>query len=267
MSQIHRRFAAIFSLGFALSACGSDDEPAVQKPSYVLVHGAWMGAWGWSDVSKELRTSGSSVTEVELPAHGSNTEPVSSATLDAYVTAVSNAIDEAPAPVILVGHSMAGVVITETAERKPDSLERLVYLAAYLPKDGETLQALAATDADSHIGPALKIDPENGVASIPLDALADIFCADCSNETLVELHDRYRDEPLAPFATPVHTTAEGWGRVPKHYVFTTDDHAITPALQNRMIEGVDLTGTTTLQTSHSPFLSNPSAVVAALRAL
>src|SRR5262245_46877635 len=117
MLKFQQRIASVLGLGLALSACSSDDEPArdAKPQSFVLVHGAWMGAWSWNDVVPELEAMGSSATAVELPAHGDSTEPVSAATLDAYVAAVSDAVDRASAPVVLVGHSMAGIVITEVA--------------------------------------------------------------------------------------------------------------------------------------------------------
>src|SRR5690242_14650481 len=104
---------------FGAFACSSSDDRA----PVVLVHGAWMGAWAWDDVAVELRARDEAVSVVELPAHGADQSPVADATLDAYVARVTASVDAAGAPVILVGHSMAGVVITEYAERNPDKVE------------------------------------------------------------------------------------------------------------------------------------------------
>lgn len=245
---------------FFLSAC-SDAKP---HPNYVLVHGAWMGAWAWDDVASGLRASGANVSIVELPAHGNDATPISSASLDAYVAKVGAVVDAQSQPVVLVAHSMGGVVATQVAEQKPDKIAKLVYLAAYVPKDGESLFALAMKDADSHVGSALEIDMSKGTAAIPMDKLGDIFCADCDAAKVSLIQSKYRDEPVAPLATPVHTTAANWGRVPKMYVFTKNDHAVSYGMQQSMTAGLTLAKSVTLDASHSPFLSEPGTVVSTL---
>ena len=235
--------------------------------SYVLVHGAWMGAWAWDRVAAGLRANGSDVVAVELPGHGADETPLAGATLEAYVAKVEAAVRAAGRPVVLVGHSMAGMVVTQVAENQPDAIERLVYLAAYLPKDGQKLLDLALTDADSLSGRNAKIDEKNGIAEIPPDCLAADFLADGSTEAIATLLARYRAEPLAGFVAPVKTTAARWGRVPKVYIHTKQDKAVSFALQQRMTADVTFVSTVTLDTSHAPFLSQPALVVETLRAV
>ena len=235
--------------------------------TYVLVHGAWMGAWAWDDVATGLRAEGATVVAVELPAHGKDATPLRGANLDAYVDRVGSAVDAADKPVVLVGHSMAGMVITQVAELKPDKIRSLVYLAAYFPKDGQNLLDLAMTDGDSHSGKNAKIQEKDGIADIPEEFLQDDFLADGSPEMLARLQANYRPEPLDGFIAPVKTSAANWGRVPKVYIYTKQDHAVSYALQQRMTAGVELASTVTLDTSHSPFLSQPAQVISALAGL
>ncbi len=246
---------------------GAGGQGGAARPTFVLVHGAWSGAWVWADVIAGLRAGGAEAVAVELPAHGADTTPIAGATLDAYEQKVSAAVAQAAPPVVLVAHSMAGVVATQAAERGPDRIAKLVYLAAYLPKDGETLQALAAQDADSHIGPVIGVDVDAGTASLPLEGLGDIFCADCPAPALAALEANYRDEPLAPFGAPVRVTEQNWGRVPRYYFYTANDHAVSPALQQAMTAGVPFVSTLTLDTGHTPSLSRPGLVVSALLGL
>jgi alpha-beta hydrolase superfamily lysophospholipase len=256
---------AVLSLS-ALAGCDGDPQPASKK-SYVLVHGAWMGAWCWDDVARGLRAQGATVTTVELPAHGSDQTPLPEASLDGYVTKVRAAVAAAPAPVILVGHSMGGMVVTGVAEADGASLAKVVYLGAYLPKDGQSLYDLASTDAASHLGPALVVDPQEGLAKLPGDMLEDIFNADGTPDPIARVISNYRDEPLAPFVTPIHTTTAGWGAVSKAYIYTKDDHAISFDLQQAMTTGVTMTDTITIETSHAPFLSRPELLVSALASM
>lgn len=238
--------------------------PPLSSTSFVVVHGAWQGAWAWSQEADALRARGATVTVIELPGHGDDNTPVPGDTLDAYVAKTTAAIDAAPTPVVLVGHSLAGAVITQAAEARPDRVAKLVYLAAYVPKDGQPILDLANTDADSHIGPAITIDKDHGIASIAKDRLGDIFCADCSPDAQSKLTARYRDEPLPAFVTPVHSTPQNWGRVRKFYVFTRQDHAVSYALQQRMTAGIPWSGTFALDTGHSPFMSAPGPLADAL---
>jgi pimeloyl-ACP methyl ester carboxylesterase len=274
--------AAIVATGAALttgiSACGADkDAPespvttgpssqALASKSFVLVHGAWQGAWVWADEATALRARGATVAVVELPGHGDDMTPVPGDTLETYVATTVAAIDASPSNVVLVGHSLAGAVITEAAEARASAVDRLVYLAAYVPKDGEQVLDIANTDADSHIkiGVTLNIDMDHGVGAIAKDQLGDIFCADCSADALKSLADHYRDEPLPAFVTPVHSTPENWGRVSKFYIYTKQDRAVSYALQRTMTKDISWAGTLALDTSHSPFLSATDALTDAL---
>src|SRR5437868_4499501 len=117
----------------------------------VLVHGAFMGGWAWDAVAAQLRQAGERVTVVDLPCHDAGERSVEGATLDAYVDRVGQAVDSEPGPAVLVGHSMAGMVISQYAERAPEKVQRLIYLAAYLPSDGQKLVDLAFSDTGSQI--------------------------------------------------------------------------------------------------------------------
>ncbi len=153
-----------------------------------------------------MRDQGAQVTVVELQAHGADQTPIADASFDAYTAKVEAVVDHVDGPVILVGHSFGGMVISAVAERRPSKVQKLIYLGAFVPKDGDSVLALAQTDADSHLGPALTVDEAAGTADVAPDKLDDIFCADCSASELSGLKQRYRVEPLAPLLTPVHLT-------------------------------------------------------------
>jgi pimeloyl-ACP methyl ester carboxylesterase len=232
--------------------------------TYVLVHGAWMGAWAWDDVAASLRARGEGVVAVELPAHGADATPIAEATLDAYVAAVARAVDAAQAPVVLVGHSLGGMVITQVAEQRPSQIAKLVYVAAFVPRHGQSLQSLSATDAGSQLGRVLVVNPTAGTAAVPASQLGEVFGAVGSSAALAKLTSRYRDEPLAPLVTPVQVTRAGWGTVAKHYVYTRRDQAVSYALQQTMTADLAWAATATLDTGHVPFLSAAEELTAAL---
>lgn len=249
-----------FALAVTFGGCSDTTRDPVNGRSIVLVHGAWSGAWAWVDVQADLEARGANVTAVELPAHGNDMTPIAAVSMRAYVDTVEAAIDAAPEPVMLVGHSMGGIVITEAADERADKLDRLVYVTAFVPRAGDSLLSLSMHDPDSELGAALAVQMAQGTAAVAADKLVDVFCADCGSGAAAELHARYRDEPLSPFLEPARLTVGGWASVPKFYLYATDDHAISPLNQQQMTAGIDWRATTSISTSHSPFLSAPATV-------
>jgi len=90
--------------------------------NYILVHGAWGGAWEFADLIKLLSTNGNKVTALDLPGHGENKQALANVTMAAYVKTVVAAVKAQDEKVILVGHSLAGAVIAQVAEEIPEKL-------------------------------------------------------------------------------------------------------------------------------------------------
>jgi pimeloyl-ACP methyl ester carboxylesterase len=195
------------------------------------------------------------VAVVNLPAHDTDPTPPTSATMAGYVAAVSTAVHSLPTPVYLVGHSMAGMVISQFAENEPTTVAQLIYFAAFLPANGESLLALAQQDPNSLINQNLTVDGPNGVAKLPPSMMPTIMCADCSSSQGQALIDHYRDEPLGPLATTVTLTSANWGSRDKRYFFTTNDQAVTYPRQQAMAARVTLAKTASMSSSHCPHLS------------
>lgn len=259
---------ALLATGLIATTVGCASSGPVSTPSpatpYVVVHGSWQSAADWDEVATQMRAQGAKVTVVELQAHGADKTPLAEASFDAYTSRVEAAVDEIGGPVILVGHSFGGMVISAVAEQRASKVEKLIYVGAFVPKDGDTVLGLAKSDPGTHLGDALSVDEKAGTIGVDPNKLADVFCADCSPPTLAALQQRYRVEPLAPLATPVHLTADNFGKVPKYYVYTKNDHAISLGAQQSMTSRVTLAGDATLETSHCPFLSQPTLLTKTL---
>ena len=108
----------------------------------VLVHGAFSGAWVWEPVVGELERAGHSVETFDLPGSGSDETPVEDVTLDAYAERICAQLGWSDEPAVLVGHSMGGVAITQAAGRCPGRIAMLVYVAAFMPRHGQSLLEL-----------------------------------------------------------------------------------------------------------------------------
>jgi pimeloyl-ACP methyl ester carboxylesterase len=230
--------------------------------TYVLVHGAWQGQFVWADVKSKLEAAGNRVLTVELPGHGDDQTPLTAITLDAYRNAVIKVINSQPDKVVLVGHSMGGMVISAVAEKVPDKLDKLVYLAAYLPQNGDDLLSLSKDDSESVTGANFEPAPDFSSATIKSSMIAAVFCADGSQPIKELLVNRHRAEPLGPFNAKVALTQAAFGSVPKYYIETLQDRAVGHKLQQQMIaRNGTVKQVYTIDSSHSPFLSRPDEVV------
>jgi pimeloyl-ACP methyl ester carboxylesterase len=223
--------------------------------TFILVHGAWHGSWCWEKVAPLLAASGHRVALVDFARSPSPS-------LASYRDAVLAALDAAGEPAVVVGHSMGGIVISEAAEAKPDRIAKLVYVTGFLPRSGESMFDLARTDRESLLRKTLVVD-EQGMSSHPPDAARAGLFADCSDADADRALARLVKEPIAVLATPA-TLGAKFARVPRAYVVCTEDRAVSPSLQRRMIEASPCDDVVELAASHSPFFSKPDELASIL---
>jgi pimeloyl-ACP methyl ester carboxylesterase len=233
--------------------------------TYVLVHGAWMSAWGWHKVVPLLEAAGHTAVTLDLPAHGEDKTPVSAASLQAYTDKVVAAVDAQSEPVILVGHSMGGTVISQVAEARPNKIKTLVYLTAYLLPNGKSLFQAAQEDGGSKVATILDIQQDQGLAGLQKDGLAAIFFSGCTAQDASEGVAHYAPDPIAPLATPITTSEANYGRVPRIYIHCTADLVISPAYQEAMYTALPCAKVLSIEAGHaSAFLSQAEELVGLL---
>lgn len=235
--------------------------------TYVLVHGAWHGAWCWRRVTPLLEAAGHHVETVDLPGHGDNPAPVSGMTLEANAAAVADRVASADGPVVLVGHSMGGISITQAAERVPERIATLAYVCAFLPGDGQSLPQLADGDPIGLVLPNLVVDEAAGLCTVAEPALRDVFYNACSAEVAAWASAQLVPESLAATGAPVSITEERAGAVPRVYLECVHDHAIGIDKQREMWAARPCAKVVTLDADHSPFLSATPVLAAELLAL
>lgn len=247
---------------FILSSCSSDDVQPANPKNYVLVHGAWQAPYAWQAVKANLEKQGNHVIVVELPGHGADQTPPTEITLDKYKEKVMNAISTVDGKVLLVGHSLGGMIISSVAESIPEKIETLIYVAAYLPVSGLTLDSLAHMDPDSHLGgkDVLILHTDTYTIDVKQDQIVDLFIQDGTPEVQNLVLNNYRTEPLIPFINPVTLTGQNFGSVKKAYIKTLQDHVVSPYLQNKMISTGNVKSVFEINTGHSPFLSQPDTL-------
>lgn len=235
--------------------------------TYVLIHGSWHGGWCWDKVKPLLEAQGHRVIAPDLPGHGQDRTPISEISLQRFVDRVCQVLDAQPEPVILVGHSMGGVVVTQTAEARPEKIQTLVYLCAFLPRNGESLLQLAQQDRETLILPNLIINEAEGYHAVKEEAIPEVFYQDCSAEDVAWAQARLApQEALAPVATPVQISESRFGRIPRVYITCLRDQTLGPALQKQMYTATPCRQVLPLDSGHSPFFSAPAALTAHLAA-
>ncbi|PUZ29765.1 alpha/beta hydrolase [Chitinophaga parva] len=262
MKNIILALLLVASAAVIFTSCSKkNDEVKPIGKNYVLVHGAWQAPYVWDAVKASLIKEGNHVTVVELPGHGSDSTVPSTLTLNIYRDKVIDAVSKVDGKVILVGHSLGGMIISAVAEQVPSKIEKLVYIAAYLPASGQSLYDLASVDKDSELGvDGVLISNNDGTFDVKHDQIINAFIQDGSVQVQNLVLQNYRSEPAIPFTNPVTLTGANFGSVEKVYIKTLQDHVVSPYLQDKMINAAGLKTTYQLNTSHSPFLSKPDSV-------
>lgn len=228
---------------------------------FVLVHGAWHGAWCWYKIIPLLQQHGHTVVAPELPGHGIDRTPTNRISMQSYTDRVCQALDEDDEPAILVGHSMGGIVITQTAEFRTEKISKLVYLAAYLMPSGRSLFDEVQTHDDSLMPPNMVFD-ENDPSYVGFrhEAARDTFYGDCSDDDVILALSLLTPQPQSPLRAPMQTTDENFGRVPRIYIEALQDRTVTGDVQKRMYTELPCKQVITMDTSHSPFFSQPEVL-------
>lgn len=229
---------------------------------FVLVHGAFHGAWCWEPLVRELRAAGHTATAIDLPGSGDDETPVPEVTLDAYAKRVCDELRTHNKPAVVVAHSMGGIAITQAAVKCRDRIAALIYVAAFLPADGQSLVDLTQLPegAGDMVQANMVVAGDPPVATMPRDAAFEAFYGTCGAKQAAWGVERIGPQPLVPFVTPVSLGDGAQGGPPRYYVVARQDRAIPPSLQRRMARERATTDVAELDTDHSPFLSAPAAL-------
>ena len=232
--------------------------------TFVLVHGAWHGAWCWFKVIPLLEKRGHTVIAVDLPSHGTDRTPTRDVSLELYAECVCRVLDACREPVMLVGHSMGGLVISRAAELRPAKIEKLVYIAAFLLPGGRTILEATSTEANARAMTDLVINEDGRAAAVKPESIRHVFYADCEDSEVALARTLLVPQALAVSVTPLSTKDENWGRIPRFYIECTHDNAIPIETQRAMVARLPCQRVITLATSHSPFFSSPGELSAHL---
>lgn len=225
--------------------------------TFVLIHGGGHGGWCWDHIVSRLTAAGHRVLAPDLPGMNGDPTPLADINLSVYGEFVADIIRREPEPVLLVGHSMGGMSISEAAERVPERILGLVYVTAVLVPPGQSMLGFS--------GGQVPVDRANlsadGVAlELPAAAARHMFF----NRTEPELAEwavaRICLQPLSVMKEPLSITPERFGTVPRAFVECLDDNSKPITLQRRQLAAMPCDPVYTMDTDHSPFFSDPDTL-------
>ncbi len=236
--------------------------------TYLLIHGAWHGGWAWKDVKTLLTEKGHTVLTPDLPGHGNKTTPIQEMTMKAYVQSVADLLAKQSEPVILVGHSMSGAVISQAAEQLPPKVSKLVYLCAFLlEQNGSVLDTMKKDEAGEFLPRLVFTDDQRG-AQFDETTLREVFYNETPEDRLQWAKPQLiTTQPTEPFFSPVQITNDRFGNIPRAYIKCMQDKITTPQAQQRMIDTLPCEQVFELEADHAPFLSRPEELSDALMSL
>jgi pimeloyl-ACP methyl ester carboxylesterase len=218
--------------------------------TFVLVHGGFVGGWYWSEVADRMRKAGHRVEVIEqLPSAG--TDPAALGDLAADAESVKQTVERVGEPVVLVGHSYGGMVITELADHP--AVAHSVYLAALWPQRGQSvMELLAAGPPPTWVSPQ-----DDGTLRMTedLEVLRQLLCADVDEQRAYAHLRRVLRQSISSFAAP--STAPGRDH-PTTYIICEQDQILPAAAQEQMATGADYRYR--LPSSHHPLMSMPEVL-------
>jgi pimeloyl-ACP methyl ester carboxylesterase len=215
----------------------------------VLVHGGFVDGAGWEGVYNILKKDGYNVAVVQNPT----------TSLADDVAATRQIISQAPGPVILVGHSYGGVVITEAGN--DPRVSKLVYIAAFAPDKGESVASLIKNPPPGAPVPPI-LPPQNGYLFLDKAKFAFSFAADVAAEKAAFMADAQVPWGVAALEGAVREPA--WRKKPSWYLVTTDDRMIPPPAQRFMSKRASATVVES-EGSHAVYVSRPDVVASIIK--
>ena len=220
------------------------------NPTLLFVHGAWHGPWAWDQLRRNLPDL--DTRAVDLASSGSDPDRLGDLDDDAEI--LRDAVAEVDGPVVVVAHSYGGMVATEALTDVPN-VQQVVYLAAFVPDEGESIDSLNGHQLPNWI------TVHDGYTDA--NHSGRVFYGDCSPIQARWAARQLTHQSVSSIHTPV--TDPAWRYLPTSYLLTTRDRAIHPAAQAVMSARCDQVHR--LRSDHSPMLSQPDALADLLRSV
>jgi pimeloyl-ACP methyl ester carboxylesterase len=231
----------------------------------LLIHGAWQGSWAWDAWLPELTARGWDAHAVDLPGNGVPGSPIAHAhaSLESYVDALADAASRMRGPLVVVGHSGGGLAASQLAERMPERVTCLVYIAGMMLPSGLAFADLVGglaleVPGVAGIGPYLEWSDDLAQSRVPPAAALDIFLHDCAPHLARDAAAQLRPQQESGRAIVTSLTPDRYGRVPRVYIEALRDRSLLLPVQRRMQTLSPGALVKSIDTGHVPQLARPA---------
>lgn len=224
----------------------------------LLLHGSGHGAWCWRETIPALAALGHSARAIDMPSHGTDTTPLDQVTLQSCTQSVVDALGP---HTTLVAHSWGGFPATLAADLAPNKINRLIYLCAYIPRQGHSLVDMRKLAPRQPILKAIVRAKDGQSYTIDPTHAQEVFYADCPPGTTEDALHHLTPQAIAPQTTPA-TLGTGHITVPRSYIRCLYDNAIPTEFQAEMAADFPAKDVYDMATSHSPFFADPNGLAA-----
>ncbi|WP_321826177.1 alpha/beta fold hydrolase [Maribacter dokdonensis] len=225
--------------------------------TFILIHGSWHSAWNWHKVTPILENQGHKVYAIDLPGMGRDKTPIENVAFKSTVEELCKLIDSIQGKVILVGHSKNGIMISQVAEYRPEKIEKLIYLAAYLIPNKKNQKEYSDQDTKGWLKGYVDIHEKSKSHTLQAEIFKEGLYHDCDEDITEMAKVILSHEPIESGNAKLKLTEENYGSVPRFYIECTDDRAVTPFIQEKMYNETPCLKVYKMNTSHSPFFSKP----------
>lgn len=233
--------------------------------TFILIHGAWHGSWCWEETLPHLLKFGHSVIAPDLLGLIEESSQGTGNVLQQWNDYITRLVVSQNEPVILVGHSRGGLIVSAVAERVPDRAAQTVYVAACMLKDGESLAEIEFATQD--LISSISLVRGGMWAEIDHSRAIELMYHKCPPDLANKALARLAPDVLQPLRVDLHLSAERFGRVPRAYIETTEDRAVDIYTQKEMQKRWPCDLVVSLHSDHSPFYSLPEQFSKALNSI
>jgi pimeloyl-ACP methyl ester carboxylesterase len=235
--------------------------------TFILVHGAWQGAWAWETMVPRLQAAGNQAIAVDLPGDGHDQTPPDAVDVGLYARRIVEIVDGVVGPVVLVGHSMGGVAVEQACELRPDRIALAIYLAAFLLPDGMSVMMFYERYLEPWMRGAqtrITVSSDGLTSSIDPASAVEVFYHQADRALAATAARRLTPQPESARRSRLSLSPERFGQVPRVYIEATRDRSVHLPLQRRMQALTPCLAVMSLDTDHAPQLSAPDALTALL---
>jgi pimeloyl-ACP methyl ester carboxylesterase len=201
----------------------------MHKPTFLLVHGSWQASWSWQAVRANLHAAGHRTLAPTLSGHAPVEDRRAISFAD-YVLSVLDVLDhQVDHPVVLVGHSFGGAVISRIAELRPEQCQSLVYYSGFAPRDGQSVADNLPTAMVEAIR-QLSAQSADGSVALPYELFRNAFVNTADDATARALYGRFTPEPFVPIFEPLALPHNHHHGIPTTFIACRQDLSLGPGV-------------------------------------